>query len=110
MMFVLTEKEGNSSKPVGTCSEQGTANAWAARSRGNDYYAFEVDQLDHLDFAFNGPEYEPAPRPVEGFRLPEAPPEPTLDDMKELSRSLHGVLEEMEAMQRMLQASLGVSA
>jgi hypothetical protein len=109
MLFVLTEKEGSCSKPVGVCSKQGDANAWAARSKGNDWYSFEVDQLDHLNFAYNGPDYRPDPRPVEGVIMPvqEMPKaDGTLEGFKNVSKYLHGVLDTMESMRDMLQASL----
>lgn len=105
MVFVLTQREGKSSIPVGVCTNQRDANIWAAQAKGNDCFGFEVDQLEHLDFASNGPQYRPAPAPVFEIPLPAAPPmdlSDPLGSLKSISRYMHALTNTMESMQHAL--------
>lgn len=104
-VFVLTQKEGNRSTPVGVCSNQGDANAWAAKASGNDWFSFEVDQLEHLNLP-NGPEYRPAPAKVFAVPMPATPKTDESDpvgSLKSLSGYLRQLTTSMEAMQHALQ-------
>lgn len=107
MVFVLTQKEGNRSTPVGVCSQQSDANAWCAKESGNDWFSFEVDQLEHLDFASNGPNYHPTPRPVLDVTMPVAPKTDESDpvgSLKSLSKYLTSLTTSLEAMQHAIQS------
>lgn len=100
-IFVLTQKEGSKTAPVGTASSERLANRWAGMTAGNDWYSFELDQLDHLQFDSNGPEYDPAP--VVDFQMPVKPrvdEEDPLGSLRELSKYLHSLTDSMEAVQQ----------
>lgn len=76
--FVLTSSEGRRDIPVGLTTVRQVAEDWSRSGVNHDWYQLEADQLDHLGFDMDRPEY--APTPISDVELPTLPTFPDDED------------------------------